>query len=89
MGSDPVVSERPKNMTYESGGADLWSTIDDYLKFARLFLGDGAVDGVRLLRPATLSTIPRNPGAIRRFGRADQQFSPKTWINTGAGSRPN
>ena len=47
-------------MTYESGGAGLWSTIDDYLKFARVFLGDGAVDGVRLLRPETLSMMMSN-----------------------------
>ena len=30
------------------------------MKFARLFLGDGAVDGVRLLRPETLAMMMRN-----------------------------
>lgn len=55
-----VVSERPDDMAYESGGAGLWSTVDDYLKFARLFLGDGEVDGVRLLRPKTLATMMTN-----------------------------
>ncbi len=59
-GSGAVMPERPQNMTYESGGAGLWSTIDDYLKFARLFLGDGAIDGVRLLRPETLSMMMTN-----------------------------
>src|SRR3954447_14291817 len=29
------VSERPDNMAYQSGGAGLWSTLDDYLQFAR------------------------------------------------------
>ena len=42
-------AERPENMTFESGGQGLWSTLDDYLAFARLFVGGGAVDGVRLL----------------------------------------
>ncbi len=65
------VSERPEDMAYESGGAGLWSTIDDYLKFARLFLGDGRVDGVRHLRLETLAALmtnqltdsqPANPG---------------------------
>ncbi len=65
------VSERPEDMAYESGGGGLWSTIDDYLKFARLFVGDGEVDGVRLLRPETLAMMvtnqltasqPTNPG---------------------------
>jgi len=44
-------------MAYESGGAGLWSTIDDYLTFARLFIGNGEVDGVRLLRPETLAMM--------------------------------
>jgi len=55
-----VVPERPQDMDYESGGAGLWSTTSDYLKFARLFLGDGAVDGVRLLRPETLAMMVTN-----------------------------
>jgi CubicO group peptidase (beta-lactamase class C family) len=55
-----VVEERPDEMAYESGGAGLWSTIDDYLKFARLFLSDGEVDGVRLLRPETLAMMMTN-----------------------------
>jgi CubicO group peptidase (beta-lactamase class C family) len=55
-----VVPERPENMAYESGGQGLWSTIDDYVKFARLFVGGGAVDGVRLLRPETLGLMMTN-----------------------------
>jgi CubicO group peptidase (beta-lactamase class C family) len=31
------------------GGAGLWSTVDDYLTFARMLLGNGEVDGVRVL----------------------------------------
>jgi len=55
-----VVEERPEEMAYESGAVGLWSTLDDYLKFARLFLGDGEVDGVRLLRPETLRKMMTN-----------------------------
>jgi len=58
--SGVVVEERPVEMTYESGGQGLWSTVDDYLRFARLFLGDGSVDGVRLLRPETLVRMMTN-----------------------------
>jgi CubicO group peptidase (beta-lactamase class C family) len=53
-------AERPDDMTYESGGAGLWSTVDDYAKFARIFLEDGMVDGVRLLRPETLRKMVTN-----------------------------
>ena len=54
------VHERPLHWTYESGGQGLWSTADDYLAFARLFIGGGAVDGVRLLKPETLAMMTRD-----------------------------
>jgi CubicO group peptidase (beta-lactamase class C family) len=52
--------ERPEDMTFESGGQGLWSTLDDYLAFARIFLGRGEVDGVRLLRPETCAMMTSN-----------------------------
>jgi CubicO group peptidase (beta-lactamase class C family) len=59
-GAGALLPERPVGMTYVSGSGGLWSTLDDYLAFARLFLGDGAVDGVRLLRPDTLKAMMTN-----------------------------
>jgi CubicO group peptidase (beta-lactamase class C family) len=41
----PQITDPP----FCTGGAGLWSTVDDYLKFARMLLGFGAVDGVRVL----------------------------------------
>ena len=55
-----ALAERPEGMTFESGGQGLWSTVDDYLAFARIFLGSGAVDGVRLLRPETCAMMASN-----------------------------
>jgi CubicO group peptidase (beta-lactamase class C family) len=55
-----VLAERPERLTYESGGQGLWSTADDYLAFARMFVGEGAVDGVRLLKPETLTLMTAN-----------------------------
>jgi CubicO group peptidase (beta-lactamase class C family) len=55
-----ALAERPDDMTFESGGQGLWSTLDDYLVFARIFLGSGAVDGVRLLRPETCAMMASN-----------------------------
>jgi CubicO group peptidase (beta-lactamase class C family) len=55
-----VLAERPEGMAYESGGSGLWSTIDDFLNFARMFVGGGTVDGVPLLRPATLARMVTN-----------------------------
>lgn len=37
-----------------AGGAGLMSTADDYLQFARMLLGGGAVDGVRILSPESV-----------------------------------
>lgn len=54
-----ALDERPEGMTFESGGQGLWSTLDDYLAFARLLIGD-APNGVTLLRPATLATMASN-----------------------------
>jgi CubicO group peptidase (beta-lactamase class C family) len=55
-----ALAERPDDMTFESGGQGLWSTLDDYLVFARIFLGSGEVDGVRLLRPDTCAMMASN-----------------------------
>ena len=55
-----ALSERPEDMAYVSGGQGLWSTLDDYLAFARLFVGQGSVDGVRLLQPETLALMSSN-----------------------------
>jgi CubicO group peptidase (beta-lactamase class C family) len=55
-----TLPERPEEMTYVSGGGGLWSTLDDYLAFARMFVEGGAVDSVRLLQPETLALMTAN-----------------------------
>jgi CubicO group peptidase (beta-lactamase class C family) len=55
-----TLPERPEDMSYVSGGQGLWTTLDDYLAFARMFVEGGVVDGVRLLRPDTLSMMASN-----------------------------
>jgi CubicO group peptidase (beta-lactamase class C family) len=58
-------------MTFESGGQGLWSTLDDYLVFARMLIGDGP----QLLRPHTLAMMmsnqltPEQRATARMFGR--------------------
>jgi CubicO group peptidase (beta-lactamase class C family) len=54
------LTERPDDMTFVGGGAGLWSTVDDYLAFARMFLGQGAVGEARLLKPDTFARMTRN-----------------------------
>jgi CubicO group peptidase (beta-lactamase class C family) len=43
---------RGKPMTM--GGAGLVSTVDDYLRFARILLGQGVLDKTRVLNPSTI-----------------------------------
>ncbi len=43
-----------------SGGGGLVSTADDYLRFARLLLNGGSLDGVQLLKRDTVALMARN-----------------------------
>lgn len=54
------MAERAETLRYVSGGQGLWSTVDDYLAFACMFLGQGSVRGARLLRPETLAMMTTN-----------------------------
>ena len=65
-----ALPERPDAMTFESGGQGLWSTSDDYLAFARLFVGGGAVNGMRILRPETCALMVSNQLTARQRSEA-------------------
>src|SRR5690349_3600877 len=54
------LPERPEGMAYVSGGQGLWSTVDDYLTFARMFLNGGTVNDFRLLQPKTFTRMVTN-----------------------------
>lgn len=70
-----ALAERPEEMSFVSGGQGLWSTLDDYLAFARMFVNGGTVDGVQLLKPETLRMMASNQLTVsqrassRMFGR--------------------
>jgi CubicO group peptidase (beta-lactamase class C family) len=63
---EPTALKRVKHKhrtaapAYASGGGGLISTADDYLAFARMLLGKGEVDGVRLLKPETVELMTTN-----------------------------
>jgi CubicO group peptidase (beta-lactamase class C family) len=69
-----ALDERPSTMTFESGGQGLWSTLDDYLAFARMLIGD-PVNGAPLLGRETLAMMTSNQltaeqrATARMFGR--------------------
>jgi len=47
-------------VTMLSGGGGLVSTMDDYLRFSRMLLNEGALDGTRLLSPKTVDFMTQN-----------------------------
>ena len=58
---NPVAFHRHDSPpAYCGGGGGLVSCADDYLKFARMLLNGGEVDGVRLLGPETVATMRTN-----------------------------
>ena len=69
-----ALDERPDDMTFEAGGGGLWSTLDDYLAFARMLIGDAPAGG-DLLRAGTRTMMTSNQltpdqrAAARMFGR--------------------
>lgn len=54
-----------------SGGGGLCSTAEDYLRFCRMLLQGGELDGVRLLQPETIGEMTRNQ---LPEGAGDQAF---------------
>jgi len=42
------------------GGGGLASTAADYIRFTRMILNDGTLDGVRILKPETVAAMSRN-----------------------------
>lgn len=54
LGIQNDMAHRP---AYEAGGAGLASTIDDYARFTQMLLNGGTLDGVQILRPATVQYL--------------------------------
>ncbi len=46
--------------SYASGGGGLMSTAQDYGRFCQMILGEGALNGVRLLKPETVALMRQN-----------------------------
>jgi CubicO group peptidase (beta-lactamase class C family) len=68
---DPGCSSLRHEATFLSGGGGLVGTTDDYLRFARMLLGRGELDGARVLGSRTVELMATNhlPGGgdLRQF----------------------
>jgi CubicO group peptidase (beta-lactamase class C family) len=62
--SDGAVTEQPNQpprlLTSFNGGGGLNSTAGDYLRFVRMLLNGGSLDGARVLSPATVALMGQN-----------------------------
>ncbi len=78
MGPAPIVDP-----PFCTGGAGLWSTADDYLRFARMLLAGGTLDGVRVLSEESVSLM-RTDRLTDEQKRHDFLGAP-FWIGRGFG----
>jgi CubicO group peptidase (beta-lactamase class C family) len=78
MGPIPVTEPR-----FCQGGASLVTTVDDYLRFARMLLGGGEVDGIRVLSEASvrLMRTDRLTDEQKRYPFLGMPF----WVGRGFG----
>lgn len=63
-GADGTLSridfEFPADGDFHMGGGGLYSTGPDYLRFTRMILGGGSLDGIRVLAPETVKLMGQN-----------------------------
>ncbi|MEK6637791.1 MAG: serine hydrolase domain-containing protein [Pseudomonadota bacterium] len=76
-GGDGVLSPFPVEMgggpdaEFEGGGGGLMSSGPDYLRFVRMILNGGSLDGVTILKPETIAEMRRNQIGPLRAGKMD------------------
>ena len=78
--SFPRETQQP---VFEAGGGGLISSADDYLKFARMLLGKGEVDGVRLVKAETVEMMARS--RLTDAQRAVPFMGMPFWMSQGFG----
>jgi len=59
-GVAPLEFEMPQEPEFWMGGGGLYSTVTDYLRFTRMILRGGELDGQRVLAPETVAEMSRN-----------------------------
>jgi CubicO group peptidase (beta-lactamase class C family) len=69
--------------TFCHGGGGLWSTVDDYLTFARMLLGRGEVDGTRVLSDEAVRLIRTD--RLTEEQRRQPFLGAPYWVGRGFG----
>jgi CubicO group peptidase (beta-lactamase class C family) len=63
-----IAFDAPQNPANFRGGGGLFSTGPDYLRFVRMMLNGGALDGARVLQPETVALMGQNHMGDLRVG---------------------
>jgi methyl acetate hydrolase len=56
----PIPFETAPDPEFHGGGGALWGTAPDYIRFVRMLLNGGTLDGNRVLRPQTVRLMGEN-----------------------------
>ena len=81
LGIQDKMNHQP---AFESGGAGLCSTIDDYMKFAQMLTNGGQLNGQRILAENTVRYLSRarlNPNLQQRFDMRMPHLAGYTYCN--------
>lgn len=78
MGPAPV-----KPPTFARGGGGLWSTADDYLRFAAMLLNDGQADGTRVLSPESVQLMRTDHLTVEQ--KREPFMGSPYWVGRGFG----
>lgn len=93
-GLSPVPFEIPQEPEFYMAGGGLYSTAPDYLRFLRMLLGAGSLEGKRVLQAETVREITRNQvgnlpcgvlQGVRRDYSNDFDFYPGQPVGWGLG----
>ena len=78
MGPPPITPP-----TFCQGGGGLWSTVDDYLRFARMLLAEGEIDGTRVLSAEAVRLMRTN--RLTDEQRRQPFLGAPYWVGRGFG----
>lgn len=78
-----IINKMDIYPAFESGGAGLVSTIDDYSKFAKMLMNEGSSDNVKILKSKTVKYL--TSGVLSN----EQQKSFNNWLTLGGHSYGN
>ena len=67
----PIEMGGGEGREFDAGGAGLLSTAGDYMRFLRMFLNGGTLDGKTILKPETVAEMSRNQIGMLRAGRME------------------